>query len=54
VLEEVFFSTSELICPVTSLLALEIGTPDIEMPAQEVKLKSERKINLLLLKTREK
>ena len=38
VLKEVSFNTSELICPVTSLLALELGTPAIEMLAQQVKL----------------
>jgi len=38
VLKEVSFNTSELICPVMSLLALELGTPAIEMPAQQVKL----------------
>jgi len=37
-LKEVSFNTSELIYPVTSLLALELGTPAIEMLAQKVKL----------------
>jgi len=37
-LKQVSFNTSELIYPVTSLLALELGTPAIEMLAQQVNL----------------
>jgi len=37
-LKEVSFNTSELICPVASLLVLEPGTPAIEMLAQQVEV----------------
>jgi len=38
VLRKKSFNTSELICPVTSLSALEPGAPAIEIPSQQVKL----------------